>query len=66
MSRKVVQDDTAYQPKDAVAAAFKGSMVTGFVGTALSAIQNSLTKTNVGALGVITRTGGTIGIFSTR
>lgn len=52
-----------YQPKDAVGAAIKGTMITGAAGTFVSAVQNSLVKTNVGAWGIFTRTGGTIAIF---
>lgn len=38
-------------------------MITGAAGTMVSAIQNTLTKQNVNAWGVITRTGGTIAVF---
>jgi hypothetical protein len=52
-----------YQPKDAVKAAITATMVTGGAGALVSAVQNSLSKRNVGAWGILTRTGGTIGIF---
>lgn len=54
-----------YHPKDAVKAAITGTMVTGSAGALVSAIQNSLSKRNVGAWGIFTRTGSTIGIFGT-
>lgn len=52
-----------YQPKDALAAAAQGTLVMGSAGALLSAVQNSLAKQNIGAMGFITRTGGTIGLF---
>lgn len=54
-----------YHPKDAVKAAISGTMVTGGAGALVSAVQNSLSKRNVGAWGIFTRTGSTIGIFGT-
>lgn len=52
-----------YHPKDAVGSAIKATLVTGGAGAFISTIQNTLTKQNVGAFGIFTRTGGTIGIF---
>ena len=52
-----------YHPKDAVKAAINGTLITGAAGTLVSAVQNTLTKRNVGAWGVVTRSGGTIAIF---
>lgn len=52
-----------YHPKDAVGNAIKATLVTGGAGAFISTIQNTLTKQNVGAWGVFTRSGGTIGVF---
>jgi len=52
-----------YHPKDALGNAIKATLVTGGAGTFISTIQNTLTKQNVGAWGVFTRSGGTIGVF---
>ena len=52
-----------YEPKDALGRAVQGTIVVGSAGALMSAVQNSLAKQNVGAMGFITRTGGTIGIF---
>lgn len=57
------QVEDLYQPKDAVGATIKATMITGTAGTFVSAIQNVLAKQNVGAFGVFTRTGGTIAVF---
>ena len=55
--------DEQYHPKDAVKAAINGTLITGSAGLAVSAIQNTLTRRNVSAWGVFTRTGGTAAIF---
>lgn len=52
-----------FEPKDALGAAIKATMVTGAAGTFISTIQNTLTKQNVGAFGIFTKTGGTIAVF---
>jgi hypothetical protein len=57
--------DDRYQPKDAVKAGINGTLVVGSAGLAVSAIQNTLTKRNVSAWGVFTRTGGTAAMFGT-
>jgi hypothetical protein len=55
-----------YHPKDAVGAGINGTLITGAAGLAVSSIQNTLTKRNVGALGVLTRTGSTVAIMGTK
>ncbi|KAI9777699.1 MAG: hypothetical protein M1839_008618 [Geoglossum umbratile] len=57
-------EQAAFQPKDAVGAAIKATMITGSAGALVSGIQNTLTKQNIGAWGVFTRTGGTIAVFA--
>ncbi|GKZ21089.1 hypothetical protein AbraIFM66951_002478 [Aspergillus brasiliensis] len=53
-----------YHPKDAIAASMKTTMLTGGAGLFASAVQNTLTRQNVGPLGVFIRSGGTVGIFA--
>ncbi|KAL4797231.1 hypothetical protein BDV19DRAFT_359182 [Aspergillus venezuelensis] len=53
-----------YHPQDTIARTFKTTGLTGFVGLFASAVQNTLAKQNLGAWGVVTRSGGTIGIFA--
>lgn len=53
----------AYQAKDAIGATIKATTLTGTAGLFVSAIQTTLTKQNVGAFSVFTRTGGTIAVF---
>ncbi|KAK9600154.1 hypothetical protein V6Z92_000244 [Aspergillus fumigatus] len=53
-----------YHPKDTISAAMKTTMLTGAVGLFASAVQNTLTRKNVGPWGVFVRSGGTIGVFA--
>lgn len=41
----------------------KATALTGTVGLFASAVQNTLTKRNVGPLGIFVRSGGTVTIF---
>ena len=56
-------DPVQYQPKDAVGQTVKATALTTGAGLFISTIQNTLTRQNVGAFGVFTRTGGTIAVF---
>ncbi|BFZ56887.1 hypothetical protein PYCC9005_003937 [Savitreella phatthalungensis] len=53
----------AYASKDAVTLGFNATGRSAVVGFAASAVQNVLAKHNKGALGVFTRSGGTIAMF---
>ena len=55
--------ERTYHPKDAVTESIKSTMITGGAGAMVSAVQNTLTKQNVTAWGIFTRTGGTIAVF---
>lgn len=52
-----------FKPRDTIGLATKGTLILGGTGLFVSAVQNTLTKQNVGPFGVITRTGGTIATF---
>ncbi|KAF7714965.1 NADH-ubiquinone oxidoreductase [Penicillium ucsense] len=54
------EEDHHYHPQDAISAAIKTTMMTGGIGLFASAVQNTLTRQNVGPLGVFMRSGGTI------
>lgn len=56
-------EDHSYHPKDAISAAMKATALTGSVGLFAAAVQNTLTKQNVGTLGVFVRGGGIITTF---
>ena len=56
-------EDHSYHPKDAIQATMKTTMLTGGVGLFASAVQNTLTRKNVGPFGVFVRSGSTIGVF---
>ncbi|KAL0635929.1 hypothetical protein Q9L58_005067 [Maublancomyces gigas] len=53
-----------FKPRDTIGLATKGTLILGGTGLFVSAVQNTLTKQNVGPFGVITRTGGTIATFA--
>lgn len=55
---------TAYTPKDVAPTTFRVGLQSGFVGLVVSSIQNSLARHDHGAMGVFTRTGGTIALFA--
>ena len=55
--------DEAYEPQDAIGQTIPATLVAGGAGLLASAVQNTLTKENVGPMGVITRTGSSIATF---
>ncbi|PLN84081.1 NADH-ubiquinone oxidoreductase [Aspergillus taichungensis] len=57
-------EEHTYHPKNTVQRALKTSMLTGGAGLFASAVQNTLTRKNVGPFGVFVRSGSTIGIFA--
>lgn len=59
------EEEHDYHPQDAIGQAVKATLVTGGAGLFISTIQNTLTRQNVGMMGVFTRTGGTVGVFGT-
>lgn len=54
---------TAFEVKSPVSNSFNAAMKAGAVGFFVSSLQNALGKHNYGAMGVLTRTGGTVGFF---
>ncbi|KAI9703980.1 MAG: hypothetical protein M1820_005762 [Bogoriella megaspora] len=64
MDTKSQPDEVMYHPVEAVSATIKTTAATATAGTFVSAIQNTLSKHNVGAMGVFTRSGGTIAVFA--
>ena len=52
-----------YTPKPALQVGSKTALTGAGVGLVYSALQNALSTHNHGAMGVLTRTGGTIGFF---
>ncbi|KAA8894284.1 hypothetical protein FN846DRAFT_923096 [Sphaerosporella brunnea] len=59
-----MSEEVRFQRRDAIGQGVRGTLIMGGVGAIVSGVQNSLQKQNVGAFGVLTRTGGTIAIFS--
>lgn len=56
----------AYQPKDTIGETMKGTAVLGGAGLFVSAVMTALTKKNVGAFAVFSRTGGVAAMFGER
>ncbi|KAG5642448.1 hypothetical protein DXG03_002758 [Asterophora parasitica] len=59
-----MSDSPAYDPKPSLQYASTVGLQAGAVGAFVSAIQNALGNHSHGALGFVTRTGGTIGFFA--
>jgi hypothetical protein len=55
--------ESSYEPKPTLQQTFRVTLQAGAVGLVLSTVQNALGKHAHGAMGVVTRTGGTIGFF---
>jgi hypothetical protein len=58
-----MSDGSSYEPKPTLKQTFRITLQAGTVGLVLSTVQNALGKHRHGAMGVVTRTGGTIGFF---
>ncbi|KIX01529.1 uncharacterized protein Z518_09255 [Rhinocladiella mackenziei CBS 650.93] len=58
------REETTYQPQDALAASTRAALLTGAAGLFLAAVQNTVAKENIGAFGVFSRFGRTIGFFT--
>ncbi|KUI71913.1 hypothetical protein VM1G_08036 [Cytospora mali] len=58
------EDDGLYHPVDALKAGTQGALIAGGAGVFAAAIKNATRKTNHGALGVVTHSGGIIFTFT--
>ena len=61
----MADEQAVYHPIDAIAFTTSTTFQIGMAGVAVAAVQNALRKDNIGAMGVFSRTGGTIGTFGT-
>ncbi|KAF1362435.1 hypothetical protein EJ07DRAFT_106916 [Lizonia empirigonia] len=53
-----------YHPQDALANTGNAMLQSTAIGAILAGVQNTLRKQNVGAMGIITKSGGTIALFA--
>ncbi|OCK86196.1 hypothetical protein K432DRAFT_431163 [Lepidopterella palustris CBS 459.81] len=60
----MASDHAAYHPKDAISSTVRTMGITTGAGAIIAGVQNTLTRQNVGAFGILTRTGGTIAVFA--
>lgn len=58
-----MSQDSFYEPKPTLKQTSQVALQAGTIGLIVSTVQNALGKHPYGAMGVITRTGGTIGFF---
>jgi hypothetical protein len=58
-----VMSDSSYEQKPTLEKASRVALQAGALGLIVSTVQNALGKHTHGAMGVLTRTGGTIGFF---
>ena len=58
--------DPTYHPQDAIENTVSSGLRVGGAGLLLAAVQNTLTRENIGAFGVFTRYGGTVALFGTQ
>jgi hypothetical protein len=63
---RVAVVEPAYEARDAIFEAIRTGALTGAGGFLMSAVQNTVQKQNVGAMGVFTKYGGTTAIFGIR
>ena len=53
-----------FHPRDTIANTTKTTLQLSVAGAIFAGVQNTLRKQNVGAMGIITRSGGIIAVFS--
>jgi hypothetical protein len=56
-------DQRIYHPRDALANTTSTMLQTTAVGAVIAGVQNTLRKQNVGAMGILTRSGGIIALY---
>lgn len=59
-------EDQIYHPQDALAISTRSATLTGAAGLFLASVQNTVAKEQIGAFGVFSRFGGTVGLFGMR
>lgn len=55
--------DATFHPRDALANTMSTMIQTTAVGAVVAGVQNTLRKQNVGAMGILTRSGGIIALY---
>ncbi|OAG45553.1 hypothetical protein AYO21_00189 [Fonsecaea monophora] len=57
-------DEPVYQPRDALGLSARSAALTGAAGLFIASVQNTVAKEQIGAFGVFTRFGRTIGLLT--
>lgn len=55
--------DHTFHPRDALANTLSTTLQTTAVGAVVAGVRNTLRKQNVGAMGILTRSGGIIALY---
>lgn len=56
-------EETTFHPRDALSNTASTTLQTTAVGAIVAGVQNTLRKQNVGAMGILTRSGGIIALY---
>lgn len=59
----MAEQHATYHPRDALHNTGNAMISTGTIGAVIAGVQNTLRKQNVGAMGILTRSGGVIALF---
>jgi hypothetical protein len=59
----MADQEPTYHPRDALANTASTTLQTTAVGAIMAGVQNTLRRQNVGAMGIITRSGGVIALY---
>ncbi|KAH7138009.1 NADH-ubiquinone oxidoreductase 213 kDa subunit [Dendryphion nanum] len=57
-------EQTTFHPKNTLGNTARTTMQTAFAGALVAGVENTMRKQNVGAMGIITRSGGLIALFT--
>lgn len=59
----MADEHATYHPRDALANTASTALQTTVIGAVVAGVQNTLRKQNVGAMGIMTRSGGLIALY---
>lgn len=59
----MADEHATFHPRDALANTMSTTLQTTAAGAVIAGVQNTLRKQNVGAMGILTRSGGIIALY---
>ncbi|KAF2500071.1 hypothetical protein BU16DRAFT_578097 [Lophium mytilinum] len=60
----MASESKPFHPQDAISTTVHATMITTGAGALVAGVQNTLAKQNIGAMGILTRSGGTIAVYA--